>query len=101
MGDEAAENLRLMIEFAKRGQIPQIEGFLDEQVPINGVDHLGCTGTEPKGVHRLLFIRYCRFACGLVRIICATRLNVSAVHLIYLPVLLHVSAPLGCQRRSR
>lgn len=43
MGDEAAENLRLMIEFAKRGQIPQIEGFLDEQVPINGVDHLGCT----------------------------------------------------------
>lgn len=49
MGDEAAENLRLMIEFAKRGQIPQIEGFLDEQVPINGVDHLGCTGTEPRG----------------------------------------------------
>jgi hypothetical protein len=45
MGDEAAENLRLMIEFAKRGQVPQIEGFLEEQVPINGVDHLGCTGT--------------------------------------------------------
>lgn len=46
MGDDAAENLRLMIEFAKRGQIPHIESFLDEKVPINGVDHLGCTGTS-------------------------------------------------------
>jgi hypothetical protein len=56
MGDEAAENLRLMIEFAKRGQIPQIEGFLDEQVPINGVDHLGCTGKWAKGVHFVLIV---------------------------------------------
>jgi hypothetical protein len=73
MGDEAAENLRLMIEFAKRGQIPQIEGFLDEQVPINGVDHLGCTGKWAKGCS---FCSHClmgNVAAALHgRIICAT-----------------------------
>jgi ankyrin repeat protein len=40
---EAKENLRLFIEFAKRGQIPQMEEFLEMKVPVNGTDHLGQT----------------------------------------------------------
>jgi len=46
MGDEAKENLRLMLEFAKRGQVSHIEAMLAENVPIDGVDHLGWTGTS-------------------------------------------------------
>ncbi len=42
---EDAENLRLLIEFAKRGQYAHMESFLDEGVPVNGVDSLGNTGT--------------------------------------------------------
>jgi len=43
MSSEAKENLRLFLEFAKRGQIPQMEEFLAMKVPVNGTDHLGQT----------------------------------------------------------
>ena len=40
---EEKENLRLFIEFGKRGQVHQMSEFLAEKVPINGTDSLGLT----------------------------------------------------------